>query len=711
MEQNKPYFAVYHQPGKEEVFCFRSGLAVYEETLAGGVLCASGWNAAGYPLNVLYNYPTRLQKKRFQEPSAFHIEVDGQSLDHHLEKVSFKQEAREGCLEAVLTLRSLLRPILIRVHTRLDGTQVLARWLEIENRDTRSVNLSRLCILSGGLENMDRSPLTLERRPEKLYSLGYFESDAWGREGEFVWRDLQPLGTLVDTRFGRDRFRHPQIFLRNNITGMLYTCQLGWSGGCRFFADYKATPEQGLSTLALSAEITGFTPLTVLKPGETFTTPEVHIGAVQGDLDRAVQEMHTHIRRSVLPLEAPCLVGGGMGAEHEMTPETTKAFIRQLAQMGAEVFILDAGWACPMEFPIGWLDHNGRNVPHPDRYPGGMEEIRDYCHSLGLGFGLWVEIERLGKKSGVPEAHPEWIARDIYGEPAPRLQLDLTNPEAFQWAEEELARIISDYGLDLLRVDHNVPPENYFTVGDLGTGCPECLCVRNHQAVYRLYGDLKRRFPKVIFEGCASGGGRTDLGLMKHFHHTWVSDWQRAPRSVLITNGMTVALPPERVDRLFAGMNCHAFGSLDLQLRNAMLGHMSLNVIAPADTEPDPVAMDFVRRSVALYKDFIRPMLPTAKVWHHTPETDKCLSQGFAAVELSSPGRDRAVLAAFTLSRTPEAPFRLFPRGLDAGKRYRVTLDNSGTVFQADGCALIQEGISIRLPAALSSELILFREI
>lgn len=702
---NERFASVYYQPGDETVLCFRSGLTVYEEVFSQGVLTSAGWNAAGYPLNVLSNYPTRLSRSRFRDPSAFHLDIDGQSLDHRLKLVDFRQEERDGAVEAILILRSLLRPVEIRVHTLLDGTAILTRWLEIQNLGTEPMRVSRLGILSGGLENMDRSALTLENRPEKLYSLGYFGADCWGREGDFLWQDLQPLGTAVDTRFGRNRFRHPQIFLRNNVTGMHYTCQLGWSGGCRFFVDYTAMAEKPVSALSLSAEITGFTPLFSLQPGEVFTTPEVHVGAVQGDLDTLVQETHRHIRRSVLPLEAPCLVGGGMGAEHDMTPETTKAFARQLAQMGAEVFILDAGWVCPMEFPIDWMGYNGENVPHPDRYPNGLEEIRDYCHSIGIGFGLWVEIERLGGKSSVLQAHPEWVAKDLYGAPAPTLPLDLTHPEAFLWAENELTRIIETYNLDLLRVDHNLNPENFFT---FGADCGECLSVRHFQAVYRLYGNLKKRFPKVVFEACASGGGRTDLGLMKHFHHTWVSDWQKAPRSIMITNGMTLALPPERVDRLFAGMGSHPFGSLDLQLRNTMLGHMSLNVIAPADTEPNPQAMAFVQRSVALYKDFIRPMLADALVWHHTPQVG---NEDLVALELSNPDKTRAVAGVFALTGTHPEPFRLYPKGLDAGKTYRVTLDNSGTSFPVEGWRLQQEGLRIELPAPLSSELVLFEAI
>ena len=709
------YFDIYQPKEDAQVFCYRSGLAVYEETFVEGALAASGWNCAGYPLNVLAGYPTRIDHKLFAQPASFHLEADGQDLDFDWALENFSVTRENTHAASVLTLTSRIKPIRLKVHTLLDGTQMFTRWLEIENLSDAPINLSRLCLLGGGLEVMDRTPLTGSNDVQTFYSLGYFDRDAWGREGQFVWRELQPTATRIETRFGHDRYRHPLIFLRNNITGHLYFCQLGWSGGCRFTADYHANPETARSTLSLEAEITGYAPLLVLRPGEMWTSPQVHMGAVLGDLDTAINEMHTHIRRSVLCAPetdpTPCLIGAGMGAEHDMSAETTKAFISQFAQMGAEVFILDAGWVCPPGFPIDWQEYNGVNTHNPQRYPGGMQDLREYCHSLGLKFGLWMEIERLGSFAPILKVHPDWIIKDRYGHPTQRHMLNLTIPEAAQWAEDELSRIITEYGLDLLRVDHNPGGETPCVLQDTGSGRKECLSVRHTDAVYRIYGNLKRRFPHVIFENCASGGGRTDLGIMKHFHHTWVSDWQRAPHSLLITNGMTMALPPERVDRLFAGMNCHPFGSLDLQMRNTMLGHMTLNVIAPADAEINPEQLAFVRHSTDIYKHFIRPFLPTAKVFHHTPEADRCQKEGFLALEIAASDRCRGAAVVYALPGVKTATYRFIPRGLDMAKTYRVTLDNSGAVLTLSGYALQNAGIRIQLPAALSSELILFEAI
>ena len=709
------YCSVYRTEGKNPVFSYRTGLSVYEEVLCGGVMVASGINTAGYPLDVLSNYPSRIRPNAFQSPSVFAIELDGQSVDFGLKLTDYSEARKGDLLEAVVTMESEFKPVRIKMHTQLDGSAMYSRWFEIENLSSAPMTLNRLALQSGGIEIMERAQLVARADVNKLYSLGYFEDDSWGREGQFVWHDLTPGSHNVDCRFGRDRFRQPMVFIRNNINGKFFFCQLGWTGGCRFTADLSAVTERDPSFLSFTAEITAFKPMTVIAPGETFISPEVHFGAITGDLDAAVNEMQDHIRRGVLNANeinpVDLTVGAGMGAEHDMSVETSKSFIRQFADMGAEIFIIDAGWECPpVERDIDWGGFNGVNQPNPDRYPNGLGELSDYCHELGLKFAMWIEIERLGNKCPGWTEHEDWFAKNIFGEPVKGF-IDFGNPEAARWAEDELARMIEEYKLDMLRIDNNVSYRDYFGLASRGESeIPECISVRHFQGVYRMYENLKRRFPEVIFENCAGGGGRCDLGMMKSFNHTWVSDWQKAPNSLLITNGMTMMLPPERVDRLFAGMGCHDYGSFDFQMRNTMLSHMSLNVVAPTKTEPNPIQMDFIRHSVDIYKSFIRPLLPTAKIFHHDPEAPKALADGRCVIELASPEGDKGVIGVFTLTGFSGEPITVLPKGLSAGKNYRITLDNSGASFTRSGYKLLTHGLKVMIPASLSSELILVEE-
>lgn len=709
---SRNYYDVYYKAGEQPTFCYRSGNMVYEEMLCGGALLANGWNGAGYPLDLLACMPTRPDHKRYQEPFAFNIELDGQSVDFQLDFVDFYTEKDENSLRSVLVLKSRIKPVTLRVITILDGTQMFTRYYEIENNSEVPVCLSRLSLLGGVLDETETDRFTLSHDVEKFYSVGYFSDDRWANEGKFSWRDLKTEVTSIDTRFNRDRFRHPMCMLRNNLTGKIWFVQLGWSSGCRFTFDYNAKPDNTDTYLSFKAEITSHNPMYVIAPEEVFTTPEIHIGLVQGSFDDAVYEMHSHIRRSVLnmPEADPTLllVGAGMGAEHDMSVETSKVYIDRMYEMGGEVFIVDAGWECPPGRQTEWGDFTGTNIPDADRYPNGITELADYCHEKGMKFGLWSDIESLGRLCSSYAERPEWRARNAYGVQSGRF-IDLTDPQAAEYMETTLIHLIEDYKLDLLRIDYNTDYKEYFNIRDTGTGIAECLTMRHFKTVYGIYERLKKRFPNVIFENCAGGGGRTDLGMMKNFNHTWVTDNQCAPQSVMITNGMTVALPPERVDRLFAGMNSHKFGSLDLQMRNTMLTHMSINVISPVTAPMNDVQLDFVKHSTAVYKDFIRPFLPTAKTFHHTPDVAETFTDGFSVLEIASPDGERGAMAAFNLGGTNETVRKVRLKGADASKNYEVTLDNNNERFVVSGRELKYEGINICIPSSLSSELILYK--
>ena len=715
MSIKNDFFDVSYQPGENPVFCYRSGLAVYEEGFINGTLVGLGYNSAGYPLNVLTNCPSRLDYRRFGEPYAFNLTVNGCSLDYSLEFVGFEKNTDENSMHTIITLDSGLMPIRILVHTLLDGTQMFTRWLEIRNCSDMPVNISRLCPFSGGVETMDlRRMMCVGEDVSDLYSTGYFDDDEWGMEGMFSWHKLNPESTSVEMRYNRDRHRHPMFFIRNNVTGNIWFSQLGWSGGCRFTVDYNAQHGRNNTYLSYKAEITGVSPLIILGADETYTTPEVHIGLVHGDVDDAVNEMHAHIRKSVLNMPeadpSSLLIGCGMGAEHDMSVETSKAFIDQFAEMGGEVFIIDAGWQNPPHKEMMWGDYNGFNIPDAERYPNGLKEISDYCHKKGMKFALWVEIERLGKLCPMFKDKPEWRLENVFGEKSENL-LDMTNPDAAKWAEDELARIITDYNLDLLRVDFNVNFREYFAMKDTSYGNKECVSLRHYEAVYAMYRRLKKRFPNVIFENCAGGGARTDLGMMKAFNHTWVSDCQRYPRSVFITNGMTMALPPERVDRLFAGMGCHEDGAFDTHMRNTMLGHISLNVVAPAVMSANTKQIEFIKHSVNLYKDFIRPFLPESKMYHHTPDTNEARKNGNVIIEAASDKSGKGVVGVFNVAFSGENQVNFIPKGIDASKNYRVYFDNLRTSFEIQGTSIMQDGINVRFGSSLSSELVLYEAI
>lgn len=699
----------------EKHFCFRSAFSVFEEGLFCGVPVSRGFNASGYPLNTLSNCASYLDPHSFGEPFCFNVEIDGATVCRSMTLESFEKTEENGILNVCAVYKSGVKNVKIHERTLLDSTAVMTRSLVIENTSDVPLCISRLVLHGGGLEDIALDGIGWNRKylPEEIYSYYSFENDFWAGEGSLK-KQILPQGCLVtDCCFNRERFRHPACFIRNNLTGVIYSVNVGWSAGVRFSFDYNYRKDSERALLSYTAEITGNKPLYVLAPGESFVSPEIHFGVVKGSLDDAVNEGIKHIRKTVFNCAennpVSLAVGAGMGAEHDMSIETSKAFVRQMHEMGAEVFIVDAGWSCPPGKEMQWFDYNGINVPDAQRFPCGISELRDYCHKLGMKFALWMEPERFGKMSETARNHPEWMVTDVYGEKNPGF-IDMTVPEAAAFVESEISRVLEEYKPDLLRIDYNVGGNESFAFRDCGTGISEDISLRHFNAVYRMFERLKKKYPDVIFENCAGGGGRTDTGMMKNFNHTWVSDNQRMPRSVRITNGMTTVLPPERVDRLFAGMGCHESGEAAAHIRNTMLGHMSLNVIAPAVLHSNDSLMKLVKHSVSFYKKYVRPVLPDSRIYHHTPDVDSIDSTGAVILELSSCDGNTGFITVFTEPLNPNEKITVYPRGINEDVTYSVYLDNRRLEYTVSGRELASEGITVRLPSSLSSELIMYRK-
>lgn len=718
---SEPWADVHLAPGDHPAIGYRSGLTVYEEALIRGQFVGRAWNGAGF-LSPWED--ARLDPALHAMPQSFSLEIDGQLLGSHWAWGGLERLEVETGIEAIVTLTHTLRPVTVRVYTRLDGTPVMTRWLEITNDGDRPAALSMAAPWSGVLQVVKNWASHLPDPTAPLFSVGYMADDRWVGEGRFVWQPLPSTGLRIDGQYRRDKHRHPMFIVRNHATGVHFFGQLAWSGGYSFEFDLDAEDadrgaSDGSARLWFRAGPDAPAPQRIIAPGETVRSPELHLGMLIGDLDQCVQAMHAHLRRSVFrpnARERAGLIESAIGPEVEITVEATLRHIEVATALGAELFWVDASWYTP---PGGeWWSTVGDWQVDRDRFPDGLGPIRDLVRSRGMLFGLWMEAERIGSRSAIRAEHPEWLATAYDGRPrvgdsrAPFTfdfsgMLDLSNPEVAAWLEDRIGRVIADNELDFFRLDWNG--------GQLRAGGQverdgyiESIYWRYNEALYAMFDRLRARFPEVLFENCASGGGRTDIGMLQRFGHTWVSDWGAAPRLFRIANGMTMALPPESIMLMYGLGSGHTLADVDFQARLMLFGHAAVVPFSQPGSTPNPVQLERVRHTLDLHKTFVRPFAGESLVFHHTPILDGLDPKGWGVLELASAGRDRALVGLFRLASPDGMAYVLRPRGLDRSRRYRVTWDNRGEAHEVDGATLIGQGLVVQLEAALTSELILF---
>ncbi len=141
--------------GVRESARYVSATTVREEALESGRLIGLYWSATGQVQreNVTSTLPGFSSIER--PLHVFELEIDGQSLHNRWDWVSASERpgGKPGTLEAVVELRHQVRPVSVKVVTRLDGSPILARWLEITNMGAADAALSHVSPWSGLLWN------------------------------------------------------------------------------------------------------------------------------------------------------------------------------------------------------------------------------------------------------------------------------------------------------------------------------------------------------------------------------------------------------------------------------------------------------------------------------------------------------------------------------------------------------------------------------
>ena len=694
--------------GADHRVTFRTGKTVCVESLIDGCWVGRWWSADG-----------KVKPSQFWISPAFDFQIKLApaandpmfSLDSGWQWVSAKElpKTERGARHVVV---ELIRPeprdqaVTARIHTLLDGTPVLTRWLEIANDAPNAIAVLSAWPWTG--------KLWAEDAPVRL---GYWAGRNWAWECWFDWKRLK-RGENVVRNDSDITYDDPNFLLRNESNEEYFFGQMEWA------TNYEMAFDKRRDGLSFRVGPIGHWPLRVLTEKETVHTPRVHVGCARGSFDAAVQAMHAHLRKSVI-LKPPAAKAYRSQylcpGDWEVCPYHDEAFNEEnmikvadvAAAAGLEAFLLDGPTWCA---GYGrWLE------THPARFPRGVDRLREYVHSKGMLFGMYFETEggRDGnfqpgvagsmdawRNSPVYREHPEWFVR---------INLDLTIPEAARYFEEELCRIIEHYKLDLYRHDENSVvfcPPGAGGVPAKRAWFAEGSHWRHYEALYKAFQNVHKRFPKVILQQASAGGYRLDIGTARHLHEHFSSDCGGDVRRF---PGISVFLPPECVVNAM-GMPPHIPFELHTRLRAAYaLGCMPqiFNAMLPgklADFTPEDQAV--YRHYAELYRTFIRPLMDQTLIYHHEPVNERggVGSGDWTVMEFVAPDRSRGWATAIRMP-CDAATYRFQPRGLDAKRSYRVTFDNSGEKQVRKGAELMREGLEIRTSPERHSELLLFEAV
>lgn len=560
--------------------------------------------------------------------------------------------------------------------------------LDVRNVSDHALTLTRL----------DSLVLCLKPAP---YELMYYTS-GWGDEFGGIRQPLREAFRL-ETRAGRSSNQHHPWFtlFRDGVGGML-SMSVAWSGNWCFRFD----PRDGGWLVGGGLNDWEFT--AVLQPGETIAAPPVILVLAEGDDLNAISIPYARVGRrhwyphNALARQLPVEWNHWWSYEDKAIDEATfRANLAVAAEMGIEVCTLDAGWFGPPDPAAHWYDYRGDwHQVNTTRFPGGIRALANDAHSRGLKFGLWCEIEGLGRLARLAEDHPEFMAmRD--GE---RLgYVCLGHPAAQQWAFQTLSRLVDDFALDWVKLDFNLDPGAGCNRTDHGHAAGDGLYA-HYQGYYQLLQRLRARYPEVIWENCSSGGLRVDLGMLRHTHFTFLSDPDWPEHALQLFWGATTMLapnallrwtysewingyPPQQFNPRDPNLQPH---ELDYFIRIGMLGVMGLSQKLP---ELPAWVRERYTAHIAHYKSLVRRFVREADLYRLTDQPKRDGSgDRWAAFQYALPEADEHLLFVFRLPGG--APARtLHLRALRPERHYQLQWHAHDHIQHYSGAQLLREGL------------------
>lgn len=508
-----------------------------------------------------------------------------------------EQEDEATTLEVTL-VDHLIHMELTLLYTIFENENAIARSARIKNNGAENADLLAAMSMNLDLPDYDYEWLQL--------------SGAWSRERHIKMRKLEQGIQSIESARGNSSHQHnPFILLKrpnsDEFSGEVLGFSLVYSGN---FLAQAEVDSHGQTRVLMGINPFGFT--WHLEQNEQFQTPETIIVYSDQGINGMSQTYHRLYRTRLARGEwrdkcRPVLNNNWEATYFDFDEDKIVNIAKAAKEDGIELFVLDDGW-----FGTRNDDKQGLGdwFVNTDKLPNGITGLAKRIESLGMKFGLWFEPEMVNKNSDLFRQHPDWIIqtpnrRTSHGRN--QFVLDYSRKEVVDYIYEMMATILHNAKVSYIKWDmnrsitevysQNLPPERQ---GE--------LFHRYILGVYDLYERLTSEFPHILFESCASGGGRFDPGMLYYAPQTWTSDNSDAIERLKIQYGTSLVYPLSSIGAHVSSVpNEQVFRMTPLETRanTAYFGafgyELDLNKLSRVEREQVKKQVAFIKQ----YRDLI----------------------------------------------------------------------------------------------------------
>ena len=579
------------------------------------------------------------------------------------------------------------------------------RLFTVESRfemDSETGVLSRKDVLI----NNDKVPHTIFSAVPRvpLHAEGfeiYGQTGGWCAENDGRWSNTLPGTVELHNTMGRTTENaNPYLAIRQKATGTgiaMHVLPVGdWIMRVKTLAGHKTAYtvlELGLSDRGLRLDIA---------PGERLELPETLYYSFESAPENASERLHCYLMKRYPNFRRPeAVYNTWFFCFDDINAGDLKEQIVAAKEVGCRYFVVDAGWfgeGQDWDRLVGdWKESTTK------AFYGKLSEFAGHVRSQGLKFGLWIDPESVTAGTPIYREHKDWFI------PGDAIIFNLYNPEAYQYLYDEITRLIRTYSLSWIKIDFNLKMQSDLTGSNF---------YRYYRAWNALMDRIVRENPDCVFEGCASGGHRTDIeNTLNRFAGHFISDTVNPLEALnMHRNAMQRSLPQclgtwyvahqihfpvasyfdrdaKNRRKTLVSADAWWLNTLDLDIDFCMkamiLGNAGFSGnLASFDTPSRSIVrkwIDFYHENAGFFKQAVSCA--------HTVERGINDPTGWHVLQYSLQDGSKMMIFAFRVKdNTPK--FCVFPKHIEAGKTYKMVVDReeketlSGERIQSQGIVI-----------------------
>lgn len=585
------------------------------------------------------------------------------SLDLVVDEV--KQYSKDNASITEIVLKDKVYPFIVRQFFKAyNSCDVIGTWVEITNNAKKEVMMYKF----------SSAEIPIIRANNYISHL----DGTWGAENTLEEVALTSgIKTITNTDGVRNTQKeNPSVMITINgepreESGDIIGASLAWSG------NYQIDVEVENSGVTLFAGIKPDNSYYKLESKESFVTPELALtfsNEGKGGVSRAFHKWAREHKLNQGDIERDILLNSWEGVYFDVNQEGMDQMMSEMSAMGGELFVMDDGWFGDKYPRNDGSSSLGDWMVCKEKLPEGIEGLISSAKKHNIKFGIWIEPEMANTKSELYEKHPEWVLSQdnrplSQGRGGTQVVLDMTNPEVQDFVFGIVDNLMTNYPeIAYIKWDANCSILNYGS-HFLPKDKQSHIYIDYHRGMNKVLERIRAKYPKVVMQACASGGGRVNYGLLPYFEEFWTSDNTDALQRLYMQWSISSFYPAiAMASHVSADKNHQTGRKLPLKFRFdvAMSGRLGME-IQPKDMSE--VDKEFSSRAIASYKE-IRPIVQFGELYRLVSPFDK---KGISSIMYTTESKDKAVVYAYKIEHLHSSIIpNLKLTGVDINKKYKI---------------------------------------